>query len=149
MASDSATGTSTLQLFRHPPNEKNLIPAADWHLRLDQLGMTGGTVEEQHQAIIYYNYVPATYSALLQREPQLILQPLSAEEHEAYQEQQAARSSENDFLAAMEMNVGAVQGVSLGGAGASVSAKEAAMAAASSSLSPRSAIGIASKSTLH
>jgi hypothetical protein len=153
MASDSATGHTTLQLFRHPPNEKNLIPSSDWHLRLDQLGMTGGTVEEQHQAIIYYNYVPASYSALLQREPQLIVQSLSADDHDAYHDQQQARHGESDFLAAMEINVSAVQGVSLGGAGPSGSAKEpplpvAAAASSSSPLSPRSAIGMASKATM-
>lgn len=100
MASD-AQGNTSLQLFRHPPNEKNLLPPSDWHLRLDQVGMTGGTVEEQHSAIIYYNFVPATYSPLLQREPQLMITKLSAEETEALAEQ---RQNEVDFLSSMEMS---------------------------------------------
>ena len=100
MASDPVSGQTTLQLFRHPPNEKNIIHPADWHLRLDQLGMTGGTVEEQHQAIIYFNYVPAASTALLQREPQLIMLPrISVEEHELH-EQQQARHNDADFVEA-------------------------------------------------
>jgi hypothetical protein len=84
-----------------------------------------------------YNYVPATSSALLQREPQLMLKSLTAEESEAYQEAQAARATEQDFINSMEMssssshNPGAsaapaAAGASIGGVGASVSAAAAA-----------------------
>jgi hypothetical protein len=86
MGVDPIDGRTTLQLFRHPPNEKNELLASDWHLRLDQVGMSGGTMDEGHSAIIYYNYKPAEYSALLQREPQLILTNLSLEESEAQKE---------------------------------------------------------------
>ncbi len=159
MGLDASSGATTLQLFRHPPNEKNLLPPSEWHLRLDQLGMAGGTVEEQHQAIVYYNYVPAGSSALLQREPQLMLHALSAEENEAYHEAQASRMHGTDSMMQeagymdavhthastvsmnpnqQQQNRGSLGGggsaISLGGVGASVSA--AAAAASTQRLSP-------------
>jgi hypothetical protein len=84
-----------------------------------------------------YNYVPATSSALLQREPQLMLKSLTAEESEAYQEAQAARATEQDFINSMEMSssshnpsasaaTAAAAGTTIGGVGASVSAAAAA-----------------------
>jgi len=123
MGLDTATGATSLQLYRHPPNEKNLLPPSQWHLRLSDLGMTGGTVEEQHQAIVYYNYVPSAGSALLQREPQLMLKTLTAEESEAYHEAQANRATEQEFLQSMEMNSGA--GGSGGGGAAAAAAAPA------------------------
>lgn len=139
-----AAGHTTLQLFRHPPNEKNLLPPSDWHLRLEQLGMAGGTVEEQHQAIIYYNFTPAHSDALLQREPQLMLHALTVEESEAYAEAAANGSHGGGggghheaaaYLDAVHTHAasvailpanGSASSASLGGVGASVSAAAAA-----------------------
>lgn len=127
MASDAA-GHTSLQLFRHPPNEKNILPPSDWHLRLDQVGMTGGTVEEQHQAIIYYNYVPATYSPLLQKEPQLILPSLSAEENE-----EKGMLNDADFMRDMDVRASSAATAQSPIASSSSGGNGAALLAANSS----------------
>lgn len=167
VATNMHTGLSSLQLYRHPPNEKNLIAQADWYLRLDQLGIQGGTVEEQHQAIIYYNYIPSASTPILQREPALMLQQLTQEESELEQEKLAANRESNlemEFMSNMEMNSGS-NSTAMDGGGAAKSARmqqttaipsatratSAAAAAPSSSssaglphMTPRSAIGMSS-----
>jgi len=68
-------GESLLTLYKHPPHERNILPRSLWNSALEQLGWGGGPVGEQVQVLIYYNYVPAAYSPVIQRrEPQLMLE---------------------------------------------------------------------------
>jgi hypothetical protein len=107
IALDVTNMGSSLRLFRHPPNEKNIIPPSLWPLQLSQLGMVGGSIEEHQQAILYYSFIPAASSVsdpfptlhpssnpVLMRDPQLIVPKLTQEENEAYLEQKMNQQEE-------------------------------------------------------
>ena len=81
-----------MQLYRSPPHKKNEL--TDFSLTLEKIGISGGTVEDQQRAVIFYDFKPALASPLLLKEPGLMILDSFTEAQEEQQKSEEIHNSQ-------------------------------------------------------
>lgn len=62
-----------LRLFRNPLSDKNEIKEEEWGATLKELGIHGGSKDDQEKAVFYFDFQPARSDAILLKEPNLMI----------------------------------------------------------------------------